>query len=254
MDIKRYKVLERSLGWLLFVLSSAVYFVTMEKSASVWDCPEFITTFAKMEVGHPPGAPFYMLVYNTLANLFPNGGQWIATAGNAISGLSSGLTLMLLFLTTAHLILRSDWLGESWVAPTSVSKTQVVLYLGGGAVAALLYACSDTFWYSAVEAEVYSMSSFFTALVFYLMLRWEAEADEEGSDRWLLVIAYLMGLSVGVHLLNLLTIPAMGLVYYFRKSEKPTWKGAVVAVLAVSYTHLNLRLPPNALCEGRTYI
>lgn len=231
MDIKRYKVLERSLGWLLFVLSSAVYFVTMEKSASVWDCPEFITTFAKMEVGHPPGAPFYMLVYNTLANLFPNGGQWIATAGNAISGLFSGLTIMLLFLTTAHLIRRSDWLGESWVAPSSVSKTQVVLYLGGGAVAALLYAFSDTFWYSAVEAEVYSMSSFFTALVFYLMLRWEAEADEEGSDRWLLVIAYLMGLSVGVHLLNLLTIPAMGLIYYFRKSEKPTWKGAVVAVL-----------------------
>ena len=231
MDIKRYKVLERSLGWLLFVLSSAVYFVTMEKSASVWDCPEFITTFAKMEVGHPPGAPFYMLVYNTLANLFPNGGQWIATAGNAISGLFSGLTIMLLFLTTAHLIRRSDWLGESWVAPSSVSKTQVVLYLGGGAVAALLYAFSDTFWYSAVEAEVYSMSSFFTALVFYLMLKWEAEADEEGSDRWLLVIAYLMGLSVGVHLLNLLTIPAMGLIYYFRKSEKPTWKGAVVAVL-----------------------
>lgn len=226
MDIKRYKVLERSLGWLLFVLSSAVYFVTMERSASVWDCPEFITTFAKMEVGHPPGAPFYMLVYNTLSTLFPSGGQWIATAGNAISGLFSGLTIMLLFLTTAHLIRRSDP-----PALPSVSRAQAVLYLGGGAVAALLYAFSDTFWYSAVEAEVYSMSSFFTALVFYLMLRWESEADNEGSDRWLLVIAYLMGLSVGVHLLNLLTIPAMALVYYFRKSEKPTWRGALVAVV-----------------------
>lgn len=231
MDIKRYKIYERALGWLIFVVSSAVYIMTMEKSASVWDCPEFITTFAMMEVGHPPGAPFYMLVYNTLANLFPSGGQWTAIAANAISSLFAGLTIMLLFLTTTHLIRRTDWLRSSWTTPTRVTTTQAVLYLGGGAVAALLYAFTDTFWYSAVEGEVYSMSSFFTALVFYLMLKWEEQADEPASDRWLLVIAYLMGLSVGVHLLNLLTIPAMALVYYFRKSEQPTWKGMVVSLL-----------------------
>lgn len=231
METRRYKILERATGWLTFLIATAVYLVTMEKSASVWDCPEFITTFAKLEVGHPPGAPFYMLAYNTLSNLFPSGGSWIAIAANAISAVFSGLTIMLLFLTTAHLIRRADWLKGSWVTPTSISKTQAILYLGGGMVASLLYAFSDTFWYSAVEAEVYSMSSFFTALVFYLMLKWEENADRPTSDRWIIVIAYLMGLSVGVHLLNLLTIPAMALIYYFRKSEHPNWKGGIIAVL-----------------------
>lgn len=185
METRRYKILERATGWLTFLIATAVYLVTMEKSASVWDCPEFITTFAKLEVGHPPGAPFYMLAYNTLSNLFPSGGSWIAIAANAISAVFSGLTIMLLFLTTAHLIRRADWLKGSWVTPTSISKTQAILYLGGGMVAALLYAFSDTFWYSAVEAEVYSMSSFFTALVFYLMLKWEENADRPTSDRGL---------------------------------------------------------------------
>lgn len=231
MEIRIYKRWEQLVGWCCFLISTAVYLWTMEKSASVWDNPEFIATFSKMEVGHPPGAPFYMLVYNTLSTFFPTGGHWVAIAANAISAVFSGLTVMLLFLTTAHLIRRSSWLKEAWVTPTRVSQTEAVLYLGGGAVAALLYAFTDTFWYSAVEAEVYSMSSFFTALVFYLMLKWEEQAEAEDSDRWLILIAYLMGLSVGVHLLNLLTIPAMALLYYFRKWEKHSWKGAVVAVL-----------------------
>lgn len=231
METRRYKMWERALGWLIFLIATGVYLVTMEKSASVWDNPEFIITFAKMEVGHPPGAPFYMLVYNTLANFFPSHGQWIGIAANAISAVFSGLTIMLLFLTTAHLIRRADWLRGSWVTPPTVSKTQAILYLGGGAVAALLYAFSDSYWYSAVEAEVYSMSSFFTALVFYLMLKWEEGADNEDADRWIIVIAYLMGLSVGVHLLNLLTIPAMALIYYFRKSDQPNWKGGIISVL-----------------------
>ncbi|MDO5017400.1 MAG: DUF2723 domain-containing protein [Porphyromonas sp.] len=231
MDIKKYRLIERVTAWAIFLISTAVYLVTMEKSASVWDCPEFITTFTKMEVGHPPGAPFYMLVYSTLANFFPSGGQWIAIAANSISSIFSGLTIMLLFLTTAHLIHRADWLRTSWEASAKLTSTQVTLYLGGGAVAALLYAFTDTFWYSAVEAEVYAMSSFFTALVFYLMLKWEQQADQPNADRWILVIAYLMGLSVGVHLLNLLTIPAMALIYYFRKSDHPGVKGAIISVL-----------------------
>lgn len=234
METKRYKMLEKALGWLIFVISTAIYLVTMEKSSSVWDNPEFVTTFAKLEVGHPPGAPFYMLVYNTLTNLFPGGGESIGMAANAISSVFSGLTIMLLFLTTGHLIRRADWLQHTWRTPATVSTTQAILYLGGGAVAALLYAFSDTFWYSAIEAEVYSLSSFFTALVFFLMLKWEEHADEVNADRWIIVIAYLMGLSVGVHLLNLLTIPAMALIYYFRKWETPTVKGAIIAV-AISF-------------------
>lgn len=231
MEIKIYKRWEKLLGWFCFLISTTVYLFTMGKSASVWDCPEFIATFSKMEVGHPPGAPFYMLVYNALSNFFPSGGQWVATAANAISAVFSGLTIMLLFLTTSHLIRRSEWLRKTWVAPTHISTSEAILYLGGGAVAALLYAFTDTFWYSAVEAEVYSMSSFFTALVFYIMLRWEEDADKDNSDRWIILIAYLMGLSVGVHLLNLLTIPAMALLYYFRKFEHPNWKGGVLALL-----------------------
>lgn len=231
MEQRTYKIWERALGWLTFLIATGVYLMTMERSASVWDNPEFITTFHKMQVGHPPGAPFYMLVYNTLSHLFPSGGHWVAIAANSISSILSGLTVMLLFLTTAHLIRRTDQLRDTWVTPAKISVDKAILYLGGGAVAALLYAFTDTFWYSAIEAEVYSFSSFFTALVFYLMLKWEENADDIHSDRYIILIAYLMGLSVGVHLLNLLAIPAMALVYYFRKWEQPTWKGGITATL-----------------------
>lgn len=230
MTQSRYKAWETALSWVVFLIASTTYLFTMEKSASVWDNPEFISTFSQMEVGHPPGAPFYMLVYNTLSNFFPSG-QGIAIAANSISGILSGFTIMLLFLTISHLIRRSYYLRDTWRTPTHIPLDRAILFLGGGLVGSLLYAFTDTFWYSAVEAEVYSFSSFFTALVFYLMLKWEEQADAPNSDRWLLLITYLMGLSVGVHLLNLLAIPAMAIIYYYRRFSKPSWKGATTAIL-----------------------
>lgn len=227
MQQNRYKLWERLLSILVFVVSTTVYFLTMEKSATVWDNPEFITTFHKLEIGHPPGAPFYMLVYNFFGHFFPQHGDWIAISANALSGIFSGLTILLLFRTIAYLIRRGEELSHA----DHLSKTDGILALGGALVGSLLYAFTDTFWYSAVEAEVYSFSSFFTALVFYLMLKWESTEDERYADRWLLVIMFLMGLSVGVHLLNLLAIPAMALIYYFKKSEHPTWKGGIIAIL-----------------------
>lgn len=227
MQQNRYKLWERLLSILVFVLSTTVYIITMEKSATVWDNPEFITTFYKLEVGHPPGAPFYMLVYNFFSHFFPGHGDWIAISANALSGVFSGLTILLLFRTIAHLIRR----GEELSPDRSISRTSGILALGGALVGSLLYAFTDTFWYSAVEAEVYSFSSFFTALVFYLMLKWEESSGDRYADRWLLVIMYLMGLSVGVHLLNLLAIPAMALIYYFKKYDHPTWRGGIIAVL-----------------------
>lgn len=228
---KKYKTWERILSYVVFLLSTIVYLITMEKSASSWDCPEFIITFHKLEAGHPPGAPFYMLVYNFFSHLFPGDAGSISLAANAMSGILSGLTILLLFRTISHLIRRSIMV-EEWGSLRSVLPMQkVILALGGALVGSLLYAFTDTFWYSAVEAEVYSFSSFFTALVFYLMLRWEDVADDEGSDRWLVAIAYLMGLSIGVHLLNLLALPAMGLLYYFKRYETPTLKGGIIATI-----------------------
>ena len=227
----RYKEYERIISYGAFLLSAAVYLLTMEKSASVWDNPEFVTTFHKLEVGHPPGAPFYMLVYNFFGHFFPGHGDWVAIAGNALSAILSGLTVLLLFRTISHLIRRSYGLKSTYDPEYELPKAEAYLGLGGALVGSLMYAFSDTFWYSAVEAEVYSFSSFFTALVFYLMLKWEETEEEAMADRWLLLIPYLMGLSVGVHLLNLLAIPAMALIYYFKKWERPTWKGAVAALL-----------------------
>ena len=220
------------MSWLVFAISAIVYWVTMEKSASVWDCPEFITTFHKLEVGHPPGAPFYMLAYNAFAELFPAHGDWIAIASNALSGLLSGLTILLLFRTISHLIRRSFILRTaSWREEAEIPADYAWIALGSALVGSLTYAFTDTFWYSAVESEVYAFSSFFTALVFYLILKWEETRNPIKEDRWLLLTAYLMGLSVGVHLLNLLAIPAMALVYYFKRTEKATWKGGLVATL-----------------------
>ncbi len=228
---KKYKNWERILSYVVFLLSTVVYLITMEKSSSSWDCPEFIITFHKLEAGHPPGAPFYMLVYNFFSHFFPGDPSSISVAANAMSAILSGLTILLLFRTISHLIRRSIMVRE-WGSMLSELPTQKVLVsLGGALVGSLLYAFTDTFWYSAVEAEVYSFSSFFTALVFYLMLRWEDVADDEGSDRWLVAIAYLMGLSIGVHLLNLLALPAMGLLYYFKRYDNPTLKGGIIATV-----------------------
>ena len=211
--VKQFKFWNTLGGWLVFAVAAITYFLTMEPTASFWDCGEFISSAAKLDVGHPPGAPFFMLMGHFFS-LFASGPEQIAACVNALSVLASAFTILFLFWTITAL-------AKKLVAPDSLWKQ--IGILAAGAVGALAYTFSDTFWFSAVEGEVYASSSLFTAVVFWLILKWDEHADEEGSDRWLIVIAYLMGLSIGVHLLNLLTIPAIGLVYYFRRYEFKWW-------------------------------
>ncbi len=219
--MKNYKLWNVICGWVVFAIAAATYLLTIEPTASFWDCGEFISSAHKLDVGHPPGAPFFMLMGH-FAQLFASDVSHVAMCVNAMSALASAFTILFLFWTITML-------GRKLVQPTSVAKG--IALLGAGAVGALAYTFSDTFWFSAVEGEVYASSSLFTAVVFWLILKWDEHADEEGSDRWLILIAYLMGLSIGVHLLNLLTIPAIVLVYYFRRYDF-SWKGVIVAFLS----------------------
>ena len=225
--MKQYKLINNLMGWLVFAVAAVVYCLTIESSASFWDCPEFITTGYKLEVGHPPGAPFFMLTANLFSQLASDPSQ-VAYMVNVMSALLSAGCILFLFWSITHLT-RRLLCGNS----TTIKTGQMVTIIGAGLVGALAYTFSDTFWYSAVEGEVYAYSSFFTAVVFWFILKWEEEAGSVHSDRWLILIAYLMGLSVGVHLLNLLCIPAIVLIYYFKKNPNAGWKGTIVA-LAVS--------------------
>ena len=225
--MKQYKLINNLVGWLVFAIAAVVYCLTIESSASFWDCPEFITTGYKLEVGHPPGAPFFMLTANLFSQLASDPSQ-VAYMVNVMSALLSAGCILFLFWSITHLT-RRLLCGNSHTIKTG----QMVTIIGAGLIGALAYTFSDTFWYSAVESEVYAYSSFFTAVVFWFILKWEEEAGSVHSDRWLILIAYLMGLSVGVHLLNLLCIPAIVLIYYFKKNPNAGWKGTIMA-LAVS--------------------
>jgi len=219
--MKKFKLWNALCGWLVFAVAAATYLLTMEPTASFWDCGEFISSAWKLDVGHPPGAPFFMLMGHFFS-LFASDTSHVAMCVNALSALASAFTILFLFWTITAL-------AKKLVAPDSLWKG--IGLLGAGTVGALAYTFSDTFWFSAVEGEVYASSSLFTAVVFWLILKWDEKADEEGSDKWLILIMYLMGLSIGVHLLNLLTIPAIGLVYYFRRYTF-SWKGLIYAFLA----------------------
>ena len=224
----RFKLVDRIVGWLVFAIAATVYCLTVEPTASLWDCSEFIISAYKLEIGHPPGAPFFMLTAN-LFSQFASDPSQVAYMVNIMSALLSAGCIMLLFWTVSHLMRRLVCgYGE-------VERVQDLLLIEGSAMVGA-FACmfSDSFWYSAVEAEVYAYSSFLTALVFWLILKWEDEADSPDSNRWILLISYLIGLSIGVHLLNLLCIPAMVLVYYFRKTKKTTMWG-VCKALSVSF-------------------
>ncbi|MCQ2310234.1 MAG: DUF2723 domain-containing protein [Paludibacteraceae bacterium] len=218
--MKQFKLWNTVCGWVVFAIAAATYLSTMEPTASFWDCGEFISSAYKLDVGHPPGAPFFMLMGHFFS-LFANDPSQVALYVNALSALASAFCILFLFWTITALV-------KKMVVPDTLGKS--IALLGAGAVGALAYTFSDTFWFSAVEGEVYASSSLFTAVVFWLILKWDEQADEEGSDRWLILIMYLMGLSIGVHLLNLLTIPALAMVYYFRKYDF-TWKGAIGAFL-----------------------
>ena len=225
--MKRFKLWNNIVGWLVFAVAAATYLLTIEPTASFWDCGEFIASAFKLEVGHPPGAPFFMMTARLFTLLASDPSQ-VAPLVNAMSALCSAFTILFLFWTITHLA-RKVLVPN---AEESISTAKFIAIIGAGMVGALAYTFSDTFWFSAVEGEVYAYSSFFTAVVFWLILKWEdSEVDSPTSDRWLILIAYLMGLSIGVHLLNLLAIPAIVLVYYFKKYT-PNFKGVCVALAA----------------------
>ena len=223
--MKKFRLVDNIVGWLTFLIAAFVYCSTIEPTASFWDCPEFITTGYKLEVGHPPGAPFFMLTAN-LFSQFASDASQVARMVNTMSALLSATCILFLFWTITHLtrkLLLKDW--------SELNLTKLIAIEASGMVGALIYTFSDTFWFSAVEGEVYAYSSAFTAVVFWLILKWEDHADEPHSDRWLVLIMYMTGLSVGVHLLNLLCVPAIVLVFYYRKFPNANAKGSLLALL-----------------------
>jgi hypothetical protein len=225
-----FKKLNDLVGWIIFAIATVVYVMTAEQVASFWDCGEFIAVSYKLMVPHPPGAPFFLLVGRLFSMLAMGDGQQVGYWVNMVSVLSSSFTILFMFWSITLL-------GRKLVgAPENdgqYSLGQQLALLGASTIGSLAYTFSDSFWFSAVEAEVYGMSSFFTAFVVWAMLKWETLEDAVDENKWLLLIAYMMGLSIGVHLLNLVTLPAMGLVYYFKKYKTPTF-GGIVATLLLS--------------------
>jgi len=214
------------MAWLAFAISAIVYGVTIEPTASLWDCPEFIACGYKLEIGHPPGAPIFMLVANLFSHLASSPSQ-VAMMVNLLSALLSAGCIFFLFLTITHL-------AKKLIGPETkrLTTANVITIEACGMVGALTYTFSDTFWFSAVEAEVYAFSSFLTALMFWLILKWENEADSPSGDRWIILIAYITGLSIGVHLLCLLCLPAMSFVVYFRRAKRITKLGLLMTLAA----------------------
>ena len=223
--MKQFKLVDNIFGWVAFLIAAFVYCSTIEPTASFWDCPEFITTGYKLEIGHPPGAPFFMLTAN-LFSQFASDPSQVARMVNTMSALLSATCIMFLFWTITHLtrkLILKDW--------SQLTTSKLIAIEASGLVGALIYTFSDTFWFSAVEGEVYAYSSAFTAIVFWLILKWEDHADEPHSDRWLVLITYMTGLSIGVHLLNLLCVPAIVLVFYYRKFPNANLKGSLIALV-----------------------
>lgn len=227
--MQNFQRLNNILGWIIFTIASYVYLSTMEATVSLWDCGEYISTAYKLEVGHPPGAPLFQML-GRFFSLFAFGDVTkVAVMINAMSALCSALTILFLFWSITALLRKIATSSEG-----GLTQGKTLAILGSGVVGALAYTFSDSFWFSAVEGEVYAMSSFFTALVFWAMLKWEQVADEPGADRWLIFIAYLIGLSVGVHLLNLLAVPAVVFIYYYKKNKEITRRGFLITgVLSV---------------------
>ena len=224
--MKRYNLINNSLGWLVFIIATVTYMMTLEPTASFWDCGEYIAQGYKLEVGHPPGNPIFNLTARFFAN-FASGPDTVALCVNVMSGLLSAATILLLFWTITHLVRRLTVKDDT----EEFTWQQLAVIMGSGVTGALAYAWSDTFWFSAVEAEVYAFSSFCTALTFWLILKWENRSEQPNSDRYLIAIAFVIGVSVAVHLLNLLCIPAIILVIYYKKFKKTTAKGSLLALL-----------------------
>ena len=223
--MKSYKLVNDITGWVVFLIASATYLLTIEPTASLWDCGEFIASAYKLEIGHPPGNPVFMVMARFFTLFAGSDVSKVSAMVNSMSALASSFTILFLFWTITHLarkiLIRND---------IDFTPARLITVMASGIVGALAFTFSDSFWFSAVEGEVYASSSFFTALVFWAILKWEDVADERYADRWIILIAFLMGLSIGVHLLNLLTLPAIVLVYYFRKYDF-TWRGFTISII-----------------------
>ena len=219
-----YKRINNLTGWIVFLIASLTYVATIEETASFWDPGEFIAVAYKLQVPHPPGAPFFLLVYRMFSFLAGGDGLQVAYWMNVGSALFSGFTILFLFWSITLLGRKLFQIDSD-----TVSKGHTITLMGAGIIGALAYAYTDSFWFSAVESEVYAMSSFFTAIVIWAFLKWDVIKDPRDENRYMIFIAYLVGLSIGVHLLNLVTIPALALVVYFKKYKEPTWKGGVIA-------------------------
>ena len=218
MTERSYNYINNLTGWVTFAIAAVTYLLTLEQSASFWDCPEYIAQSYALEVGHAPGNPFFALTARFFSN-FASSPDKVAVCINAMSALLSAATVMLLFWTITHFARRL----LCGVGKPVRTRRQMALIVGSGICGALAFTWSDTFWFSAVEAEVYAYSSFCTALTLWLVLKWENRINQPGSDRWLVAIAYVVGLSIGVHLLNLLCVPAIALVVYYRKVDRTHW-------------------------------
>jgi MFS family permease len=222
--MRKYRLINNITGWVIFAVAAFTYLMTIEPTASLWDCGEYIASSFKLEVGHPPGNPVFMVLARFFT-LFAGGNtSHVAAMVNSMSAFASAFTILFLFWTITHLARKIMIRNEN-----DFSVSRITAIMAAGAVGALAFAFSDSFWFSAVEGEVYASSSLFTAMVFWAILMWEDVADEKYADRWIILIAFLMGLSIGVHLLNLLTLPSIVLVYYFRKYEF-TWKGFMISL------------------------
>jgi hypothetical protein len=223
--MNNYKLINNITGWLVFAVALVTYTMTIEPTASFWDCGEFISGCFKLQVVHPPGAPLFLLI-GRVFTLFAGEVSKVAYMINFMSGLSTAFVVLFLFWSTTHM-------AKKVIAPgkKEVALGQMIAIIGAGIVCGLSATFSDTLWFSAVEGEVYALSTFFIAIVFWAMLKWEDHEDETTRDKWLILIAYLLGLSVGVHLMSLLAVPAMALIYYFKKYSF-SWKGVFIALVA----------------------
>src|SRR5450432_1034826 len=235
-----FKKVNNISGWVVCLIACMVYILTMEANGSFWDCGEFVSSAYKLQIPHPPGAPLFVLLGRFFIILFGDSPHTAARAVNFMSAIASGLAILFLFWSITHFarkivqntgfLAKSAGLATQPIAEDALTNQQLFTIMSAGVIGATAYIFCDSYWYSAVEGEVYASSAFFTALVFWAILKWEHHADEAGSDKWIIFIFYMMGLSIGVHLLNLLTIPAIFMVYYFKR-YKATTRGTIIAFL-----------------------
>jgi Protein O-mannosyl-transferase TMEM260-like len=229
----RFNRVNNIVGWIVGLIACTVFVMTMEPTGSFWDCGEFVSSCYKLQIPHPPGAPLFILMGRFFIILFGDNPHTAARGVNFMSAIGSGLSILFLFWSITHFARKLVMSGSTTLEPT---QRQTFTIMSAGVVGALAYTFCDSFWYSAVEGEVYATSAFFTALVFWAILKWEDNADKPHADRWLIFIFYMMGLSIGVHLLNLLTIPAIVMVYYFKRYKPTTWGTIIAFVIGCGIT------------------